>query len=171
MLEMGMERAGQWHYEPYDGRKIPVYTASDMEIMLRDLDRGRELIDIFRDCYLTRYSEYWSYWKDFGITYQEFKLVQKRLREMSQGYPPKPKTQTPSKPAEKPAPKPAPKPVPKPEPKKASKPVLRKKGEQVFEVRVDGAVMGSFSSKSKAESLKRQLKAEGKKAKIVGVFC
>ena len=90
---------------------------------------------------------------------------------MSQGYPPKPKTQTPSKPAEKPAPKPAPKPVPKPEPKKASKPVLRKKGEQVFEVRVDGAVMGSFSSKSKAESLKRQLKAEGKKAKIVGVFC
>ena len=104
---------------------------------------------------------------------------------MSRSYPSKPKTQTPSKPTEKPAPKPAPKPVPKPtpkkeapkpiskkpEPKKAPKPVLRKKGEQVFEVRVDGAVMGSFSSKSKAESLKRQLKAEGKKAKIVGVFC
>lgn len=185
MLERRMERAGQWYYEPYDGRKIPVYTAAEMEIMLRDPVKGRELIDIFKDCYLTRYSEYWSYWKDFGITYQEFKLVQKRLRVMSQGYPPKPKTQTPSKPAEKPEPKPAPKPVPKPEPKKeapkpipkkpepkkASKPVLRKKGEQVFEVRVDGTVMGSFSSKAKADSLKRQLKAEGKKAKIVGVFC
>ena len=149
-----------------------MYTASEMEIMLRDPDRGRELIDIFKDCYLTRYSEYWSYWKDFGITYQEFKLVQKRLRVMSQSYPPKPKNQAPAKPVPKPEPKPAPKPIPKkPEPKRASKPVLRKKGEQVFEVRVDGAVMGSFSSKSKAESLKRQLKAEGKKAKIVGVFC
>ena len=85
---------------------------------------------------------------------------------------PKPKPE-PKKPVPKPAPKKeAPKPIPKkPEPKKAPKPVLRKKGEQVFEVRVDGAVMGSFSSKSKAESLKRQLKAEGKKAKIVGVFC
>ena len=85
------------------------------------------------------------------------------------GHTPKPEPKTVPKPEPK---KEAPKPIPKkPEPKKASKPVLRKKGEQVFEVRVDGAVMGSFSSKAKADSLKKQLKAEGKKAKIVGVFC
>ncbi len=94
------------------------------------------------------------------------------IRKAIEGSKPKTQTPVPKKESPKPAPKPEPKPTPKAEPKPAPKrPAPRKKGEQVFEVRVDGAVMGSFSSKAKAESLKRQLKAEGKKAKIVGVFC
>lgn len=40
----------------------------------------------------------------------------------------------------------------------------------VYEVRVDGKVEGSFSSKSKAESLKRELKAQGRHPKVCGVF-
>lgn len=59
-------------------------------------------------------------------------------------------------------------------PKNASKPKEKSKkecGNLVYEVRVGGKVEGSFSSKSKAETLKRELKKQGKQARIVGVFC
>ena len=58
-------------------------------------------------------------------------------------------------------------------PKNASKPKekSKKEGNLVYEVRVGGKVEGSFSSKSKAEILKRELKKQGKSARIVGVFC
>ena len=59
-------------------------------------------------------------------------------------------------------------------PKNASKPKEKYKkegGNLVYEVRVGGKVEGSFSSKSKAEMLKRELKKQGKQARIVGVFC
>ena len=59
-------------------------------------------------------------------------------------------------------------------PKNASKPKEKSKkegGNLVYEVRVGGKVEGSFSSKSKAETLKRELKKQGKSARIVGVFC
>lgn len=90
------------------------------------------------------------------------------------------------KPVAKPVPKKTPKkvpskpvkakkPEPEPKPKKAPvKPVKAKptpkKGSIVYEVRVDGRVEGEFSSKSKAESLKKQLKASGDKARIYAVF-
>ena len=175
MLETGMEKAGQWYYQPYDGRKIPHMTAADMERMFGDPDEGAELLSIFRHCYLSVYSEHWSGWERFGITYGEYKLVEKRLREMAKGYPVK-KTQAPPKPAPKTAPKPVPKPQPKkPEPKKqAPKPAPaaeRKKGSLIYEVRVDGAVRGSFSSQAKAEAMKRELKRTGLKAKVYGVRC
>ncbi len=80
------------------------------------------------------------------------------------------------KPAPKPVPKtmpapkkPTPKAIPKkPEPKKER--FVPKKGSQYFEVRVDGKTMGSFSSQAKAKSFQKQLKAEGKNAKVYGVF-
>lgn len=59
-------------------------------------------------------------------------------------------------------------------PKNASKLKEKSKkegGNLVYEVRVGGKVEGSFSSKSKAETLKRELKKQGKSARIVGVFC
>lgn len=89
-------------------------------------------------------------------------------------------------PADRPEPKPVPKKAPsKPvkakrtgsvsEPPKApSKPVkakeTAKKGTLVYEVRVDGRAVGEFSSKSKAETLKKQLKTSGEKARIYAVF-
>ena len=57
-------------------------------------------------------------------------------------------------------------------PKTALKPKEKKEGGTlVYEVRVGGKVEGSFSSKSKAEALKRELKKQGKQARIMGVFC
>ena len=178
-LEKEIDRAGHWYVYPYNGRRLPMYSAKEIEDGLGDPMRGTEIVDAFRDCYLSHYSEYWTGWSGFGITYLEYKDVQKRLREISRGCirPKKEKPKPEPKPEPKKAvPKTAPKPAPKPEPKKSQpkKPILkpkRKKGELVYEVRVEGKVEGSFSSKAKAESLKRQLKAGGKKAKIVGVFC
>lgn len=72
------------------------------------------------------------------------------------------------------APKQEPRTVPKEKPKTVQKkPALTKKRskEQVYEVRVGGSVEGSFSSKAKAEALKRELKSKGIKARIRGVFC
>jgi hypothetical protein len=180
MLEDGMEKAGQWYYQPYDGTPIPHMTAAQMERMFADPEKGAKLLSIFRHCYLTRYSEHWEEWHRFGISYSEFKMVEKRLREMARNYPVK-KTQTPPKTVPKPDPKPVPKTAPKkPEPKKPApkKPapipapkVERKKGSLVYEVRVDGVVRGSFSSQAKAESFKRELKGKGLKARVYGVRC
>jgi len=68
-----------------------------------------------------------------------------------------------------------PKPEPKPASKKEAKPKrslpAKKAKELVYEVRAGGKVEGSFSSKAKAEALKRELKAKGIKARICGVFC
>ena len=97
---------------------------------------------------------------------------------------PKPKKEAP-KPVPKSAPKAEPKPTPKPtipksqpkkpEPKKPAPipapKVERKKGSLVYEVRVDGKLEGSFSSQSKAEALKRDLKKRGLKARVYGVRC
>ncbi len=89
-----------------------------------------------------------------------------------------PKKETPKKgipkkePKEKPRkevskPKETPKPVKRPV---ATKPNGSVQKHLVYEVRVDGKVEGSFSSKSKAESLKRELKAKGRHPKVCGVF-
>ena len=86
------------------------------------------------------------------------------------------------RPKPKPEVKPAPKPVSKSEPKPVPKPPARprtdtaktnKKAakEKMFEVRVNGEVKGSFSSSSKAEKLRRELKARGLPAKVVGAYC
>ena len=87
-------------------------------------------------------------------------------------------TDTPKKEPKKDVPKPEMK--PDPEPKKAptpkkkpivAKPVGKKSGNTlVYEVRVDGKVEGTFSSRSKAESLKKELKSKGFRPKVCGVF-
>ncbi len=78
------------------------------------------------------------------------------------------KPEPPKKGAKKTEP-PSRKPIPKAQPRKPT--VARvSKGDLVYEVRVNGTVKGSFSSKSKAESLKKELKACGTKAQVVGVF-
>ncbi len=62
------------------------------------------------------------------------------------------------------------KPVKKPAVKKSSKaPSKTPKKGVTYEVRVNGAVQGSFSSKAKAEAYKKELKAKGLPARIYGV--
>lgn len=309
-IAVELQRHGQWYVRPYTGERLPMYTAKELFEFLSDPDGCHDVCDMFNGCELSRYSEYWTYWSDYGLTYEEWKSIQRRLRFLNARSPravpkksaeklvekvvPKPT----SKPAPKVAPglysppdyggrrltreqivsafaepvrcrlinkgwtvwlsmkparnpknwvdveayrlvdgekrygmgtyspealesdgryvriagneilwyrieedlnpapvdKPAAKPVPKKTPKKApSKPVKAKKPESepkpkkisvkpvkakpapkkgsiVYEVRVDGRVEGEFSSKSKAESLKKQLKASGDKARIYAVF-
>lgn len=309
-IAVQLQRKGQWYVRPYTGERLPMYTAKELFEFLSDPDGCHEVCDMFLECELSRYSEYWSYWSDYGLTYEEWKGIQRRLRYLnarsSKAVPKKaadkPVEKTVPKPASKPAPKVSPafysppdyggsrltqaqilsafaepvrcrlinkgwtvwlsmkpakspkdwvdaeayrvvkgekrygmgtyspdalesdgryvriagseilwykieeeldlapvdkpvaKPVPKRTPKKApSKPVKAKKPESdpkpkkapvkpvkakpapkkgsiVYEVRVDGRVEGEFSSKSKAETLKKQLKASGDKARIYAVF-
>lgn len=309
-IAVQLQRKGQWFVRPYTGERLPMYTAKELFEFLSDPDGCHDVCDMFIDCELSRYSEYWSYWSDYGLTYEEWKGIQRRLRYLNARSPravpkksaeksgpkvvPKPTskavptdapgsysprdydgprltreqilsafaepvrcrlinkgltvwlsmkparnpknwvdveayrlvngekrygmgTYSPealesdgryvriagneilwyrieedlnSAPADKPVAKPAPKktpkkapskpvkakkPEPEPKPKKAPvKPVKAKpdpkKGSIVYEVRVDGRVEGEFSSKTKAESLKKQLKASGDKARIYAVF-
>ncbi len=167
-LVTNMERAGQWYKYPYDGTPLPHYSAREIETRLLDSSRGMEIVDMFKDCYLTHFSEYWTHWTDFGITYFEFKEVMKRLREMSRGYnkseptkvDPKPKKET----------KPAPRPKKDVKPKKKVKDKLVKRNTLVYEVRVGDKLEGTFSAKSRAESFKRELRAKGMKARVWGVI-
>ena len=69
-----------------------------------------------------------------------------------------------AKPTEKSVPKPTVKPKKKKTPAEAPKPA--KKGLS-YEVRVNGAIRATFSSKAKAEAEKKTLKAKGEPAKIV----
>lgn len=309
-IAVELQRHGQWYVRPYTGERLPMYTAKELFEILSDPDGCHDVCDMFIDCELSRYSEYWTYWSDYGLTYEEWKGIQRRLRFLNARSPravpkkaaekplpkvvPKPTAKTvptdapgsysprdydgprltreqivsafaepvrcklinkgwtvwlSMKPAKSPkdwvdaeayrvvkgekrygmgtyspealesdgryvriagseilwykieeeldlAPvdKPVAKPVPKRTPKKApSKPVKAKKPESdpkpkktpvkpvkakpapkkgtiVYEVRVDGRVEGEFSSKTKAESLKKQLKASGDKARIYAVF-
>ena len=73
-----------------------------------------------------------------------------------------PKTK--AKPAEKPVPKSAVKPKKKKAPAEAPKSA---KNGLSYEVRVNGAIRATFSSKAKAEAEKKKLKAKGEPAKIV----
>lgn len=309
-IAVELQRHGQWYVRPYTGERLPMYTAKELFEFLSDPDGCHDVCEMFLDCELSRYSEYWTRWSEYGITYEEWKSIQRRLRSLDARSPKavpkkaadKPVEKVVPKPASKPAPKvasglysppdyggrrltreqivsafaepvrcrlinkgwtvwlsmkparnpknwvdveayrlvngekrygmgtyspealesdgryvriagneilwyrieedlnPAPvdKPVAKPVPKKItkkapSKPVKAKKpepepkprkapvkpvkakptpkkGSIVYEVRVDGRVEGEFSSKSKAESLKKQLEASGDKARIYAVF-
>ena len=309
-IAVELQRHGQWYVRPYTGERLPMYTAKELFEFLSDPKGCHEVCEMFLECELSRYSEYWTRWSEYGITYEEWKSIRRRLRSLDARSPKdvpkkpveKPVEKTVPKPSSKPAPKVAPglysppdyggrrltqeqivsafaepvrcrlinkgwtvwlsmkparnpknwvdvesyrlvngekrygmgtyspealesdgryvriagseilwykieedlnpapvdkpvaKPVPKKTPKKApSKPVKAKKPESepkpkkisvkpvkakpapkkgsiVYEVRVDGRVEGEFSSKSKAESLKKQLKASGDKARIYAVF-
>ena len=75
------------------------------------------------------------------------------------------------KPVEKPAPKPTAKPkaAPAPKPKKKKTPTEAPKSAKngvTYEVRVNGTIRASYSSKAKAEAEKKKLKAAGEPAKI-----
>lgn len=309
-IAVELQRHGQWYVRPYTGERLPMYTAKELFEILSDPDGCHDVCDMFIDCELSRYSEYWTYWSEYGLTYEEWKSIQRRLRFLNARSPravpekaaekplpkvvPKPTSKTVptdapgfysprdydgprltreqilsafaepvrcrlinkgltvwlsmkparnpknwvdveayrlvngekrygmgtyspealesdgryvriagsenlwykieeelnpapvDKPVAKPAPKKTPKkapskpvkakkPEPEPKPKKApvksvkAKPTP-KKGTIVYEVRVDGRVEGEFSSKTKAESLKKQLKASGDKARIYAVF-
>ena len=321
-IAVELQRHGHWYVRPYTGERLPMYTAKELFEFLSDPKRCHEVCEMFLECELSRYSEYWTYWSEYGLTYEEWKSIQRRLRFLNARSPravpekaaEKPLPKVVSKPTSKAVPKvspalysppdyggsrltqeqivsafaepvrcrlinkgwtvwlsmkpaksprnwvdaeayrvvngekrygmgtyspealesdgryvriagseilwykieeelnPAPvdKPVAKPAPKKTAKPVAKsepkktlkkapskpvkakkpepepkpkkvpvkpvkakptpKKGTIVYEVRVDGRVEGEFSSKSKAESLKKQLKASGDKARIYAVF-
>lgn len=309
-IAVELQRNGQWFVRPYTGERLPMYTAKELFEFLSDPKGCHEVCEMFLECELSRYSEYWTRWSEYGLTYEEWKSIRRRLRSLDARSPKavpkksveKPVEKTVPKPTSKPVPKVAPafysppeyggrrltqeqivsafaepvrcrlinkgwtvwlrmkparnpknwvdveayrlvdgekrygmgtyspealesdgryvriagneilwyrieedpnpapvdkpvaKPVPKKTPKKApSKPVKAKKpepepkpkkipvkpvkakpapkkGSIVYEVRVDGRVEGEFSSKSKAESLKKQLKASGDKARIYAVF-
>ena len=309
-IAVELQRHGQWYVRPYTGERLPMYTAKELFEFLSEPKGCHEVCEMFLECELSRYSEYWTRWSEYGLTYEEWKSIRRRLRSLDARSPKavpkksveKPVEKTVPKPTSKPAPKVAPglysppdyggrrltreqivsafaepvrcrlinkgwtvwlsmkparnpknwvdveayrlvngekrygmgtyspealesdgryvriagneilwyrieedlnpapvdkpvaKPAPKKTPKKApSKPVKAKKPESepkprkapvkpvkakptpkkgtiVYEVRVDGRVEGEFSSKSKAESLKKQLKASGDKARIYAVF-
>lgn len=309
-IAVELQRHGQWYVRPYTGERLPMYTAKELFEFLSDPKGCHEVCEMFLECELSRYSEYWTHWSEYGLTYEEWKGIQRRLRSLDarskRSVPKKavekPVEKTVPKPASKPVPKvspafysppeyggrrltqeqivsafaepvrcrlinkgwtvwlsmkparnpknwvdveayrlvngekrygmgtyspealesdgryvriagneilwyrieeeldPAPadkpvakpafkktakkapskpvkakKPEPEPKPRKAPvKPVKAKpapkKGSIVYEVRVDGRIEGEFSSKSKAESLKKQLKASGDKARIYAVF-
>ena len=309
-IAVSLQRQGQWFVRPYTGERLPMYTAKELFEFLSDPNGCHDVCEMFLECELSRYSEYWTRWSEYGLTYGEWKGIQRRLRFLDarskRAVPKKavekPVEKTVPKPTSKPAPKvapafysppdyggrrltqeqivsafaepvrcrlinkgwtvwlsmkpardpknwvdaeayrlvdgekrygmgtyspealesdgryvriagseilwyrieedldltPADKPVAKPAPKKTpkkapSKPVKAKKpetepkprkapvkpvkakpapkkGSIIYEVRVDGRVEGEFSSKSKAESLKKQLKASGDKARIYAVF-
>ena len=313
-IAVALQRQGQWFVRPYTGERLPMYTAKELSEFLSDPNGCHDVCEMFLECELSRYSEYWTRWSEYGITYEEWKSIQRKLRSLDARSPkavpkkaadkpvekvvPKPTSKTvptdapgfysprdydgprltreqilsafaepvrcrlinkgwtvwlsmmPARnpknwvdaeayrlvngekrygmgtyspealesdgryvriagseilwykieedlnpaPVDKPVAKPVAKPVPKKTPKKApSKPVKAKKPESepkpkkisvkpvkakpapkkgsiVYEVRVDGRVEGEFSSKSKAESLKKQLKASGDKARIYAVF-
>lgn len=164
-----MEADGIWI--SHEGRRMPVYTAREILRMLGNPSGCDEICDMYLECELSHYSEHWTRWSRYGITYEEWKGIERRLREMDRGYGAKPSPKPRSKPIRKTAPtkpveeKPSPKPKGAPATKKTAK-----KGTTVYEVRVDGRVEGEFSSKSKAEALKRRLKAEGSKARIHAVI-
>ncbi len=290
-IAVALQRQGQWFVRPYTGERLPMYTAKELFEFLSDPNGCHEVCEMFLECELSRYSEYWTRWSEYGLTYEEWKGIQRRLRSLDARSPravPKKSVEKPvdksvPKPTSKPVPKvapafysppdyggrrltreqivsafaepvrcrlinkgwtvwlsikparnpknwvdaeayrlvngekrygmgtyspealesdgryvriagneilwyrieedldltPADRPVAKPAPKKTakkapSKPVKAKpapkKGSIIYEVRVDGRVEGEFSSKSKAESLKKQLKASGDKARIYAVF-
>ena len=308
-IAVELQRHGQWFVRPYTGERLPMYTAKELYEFLSDPKGCHEVCELFLECELSRYSEYWTRWSEYGLTYEEWKSIRRRLRSLDARSPkdvPKKSVEKPvekvvPKPTSKPAPKVAPglysppdyggrrltreqivsafaepvrcrlinkgwtvwlsmmparnpknwvdveayrlvngekrygmgtyspealesdgryvriagseilwykieedlnpapvdkpvakpapktpkkapskpvkakKPEPEPKPRKAPvKPVKAKptpkKGSIVYEVRVDGRVEGEFSSKSKAESLKKQLKASGDKARIYAVF-
>lgn len=309
-IAVELQRHGQWFVRPYTGERLPMYTAKELFEFLSDPKRCHEVCEMFLECELSRYSEYWTRWSEYGLTYEEWKSIRRRLRSLDARSPKAVPKKSVEKPVEKTVPKPSSKPVPKvspafysppeyggrrltqeqilsafaepvrcrlinkgwtvwlsmkparnpknwvdveayrfvdgekrygmgtyspealesdgryvriagneilwyrieedlnpapvdkpvaklvpkktpkkapskpvkakkpepePKPKKAPvKPVKAKptpkKGSIVYEVRVDGRVEGEFSSKSKAESLKKQLKASGDKARIYAVF-
>lgn len=309
-IAVELQRHGQWFVRPYTGERLPMYTAKELYEFLSDPNGCHEVCEMFLECELSRYSEYWTRWSEYGLTYEEWKSIRRRLRSLDARSPkavpkksaeklvekvvPKPTSKPAPKvapglysppdyggrrltreqivsafaepvrcrlinkgwtvwlsmkparnpknwvdveayrlvngekrygmgtyspealesdgryvriagneilwyrieeelnpaPADKPVAKPvlkkipkkapskpvkAKKPEPEPKPRKAPvKPVKAKpapkKGSIVYEVRVDGRVEGEFSSKSKAESLKKQLKASGDKARIYAVF-
>ncbi len=309
-IAVELQRHGQWFVRPYTGERLPMYTAKELFEFLSDPKGCHEVCEMFLECELSRYSEYWTRWSEYGLTYEEWKGIQRRLklldarskRAVPKKAVEKPVEKTVPKPTSKPVPKVSPafysppeyggrrltqeqivsafaepvrcrlinkgwtvwlsmkparnpknwvdaeayrlvdgekrygmgtyspealesdgryvriagneilwyrieedldltpvdkpvaKPAPKKTPKKApSKPVKAKKpetepkprkapvkpvkakpapkkGSIIYEVRVDGRIEGEFSSKSKAESLKKQLKASGDKARIYAVF-
>lgn len=309
-IAVALQRQGQWFVRPYTGERLPMYTAKELFEFLSDPNGCHDVCEMFLECELSRYSEYWTRWSEYGLTYEEWKGIQRRLklldarskRAVPKKAVEKPVEKTVPKPTSKPVPKVSPafysppdyggrrltqeqivsafaepvrcrlinkgwtvwlsmkparnpknwvdaeayrlvdgekrygmgtyspealesdgryvriagneilwyrieedldltpvdkpvaKPAPKKTPKKApSKPVKAKKpetepkprkapvkpvkakpapkkGSIIYEVRVDGRVEGEFSSKSKAESLKKQLKASGDKARIYAVF-
>lgn len=171
-----LDSKGQWFVYLDMDKPMPVYTADEIALKLADPNGCDEICRIYLNCMLSHYSEYWNYWSDYGTTYDEWRAIERRLRSLKKmnqaGKKPVPKTAAPVErrlPKAKLVPKPVP---PKPKPTKAV-PISKKsvkKGTMVYEVRVDGKVEGEFSSKSKAEALKKQLKSNGSKARIYVVF-
>lgn len=95
------------------------------------------------------------------------KPIPKKVKEPDVVKPaPRPKDEKPKKVIPKPKPEPK-KPVVKP----ASKKEEKVRNAYVFEVRVDGKVEGSFSSRPKAEAMMKELRRKGLKARVYGVWC
>ena len=88
--------------------------------------------------------------------------------------PPEPKREAPVKPKDAHGTKPQAKRKPTAKPKaKAKAKIARpkpKKGRETFEVRVDGKVVATFSSRAKADAMRKDLRSRGEKVQVVGRF-
>lgn len=199
-ISLKVKKDGHWFVHPYTGKELPVLSQDELCSRLSDPSRSIEICDMFLDCYLSHYSEHWNEWGRYGITYDDWKKIESELRRIkSRSIPvvkpsggstkdPHPKEPAVVSPPRGPRKTPPKAPVKgKDVPKKASTDSQGKgrkasvskagqgrrigtKGSITYEVRVDGMVEGAFSSKAKAETLKKQLKTSGKKARIFVVF-
>lgn len=165
-VEAKMYERGQW----YDmGKPLPFYSAEDLMDLFSDPSTRNTVCDLFINCYVSHYSEFWTYWPYFGTTYEEWKQVRLTLLRMKDRSSNEVRAEAPAeKPVRKVPEAPAPKKQKQKEPaKKVSTP---SKGQIMYEVRVNGKVEATFSFKTKAESMKRSLKAKGLNARIFVVF-
>lgn len=174
-VAVAIRRQGQWYNASLE--PLPLYTEEELARLISDADSRNQICDMFLDCYISHFSEHWSHWSEFGTTYRQWKQVCGKLRSMKIRERPSVKPDRPA--AENVGKKPSAGRAPSKKGPKQSKPKAKSEGKTspksshggiMYEVRVDGRVEGAFSSKTRAESLKRKLKEEGCKARIHVVF-
>lgn len=111
-IAVELQRHGQWFVRPYTGERLPMYTAKELYEFLSDPKGCHEVCEMFLECELSRYSEYWTRWSEYGITYEEWKSIRRRLRSLDARSPKAVPKKAADKPVEKVVPKPTSKTVP-----------------------------------------------------------
>lgn len=91
------EKHGYRYDFPLHPKEEGVIWPAELAVRLEHPDTANQTASILLDCYVSRYSEYWSGWSEYGITYMDWEAIEKRLREIRRNSPkpvPKPKTKS-----------------------------------------------------------------------------